>query len=164
MSTHIVLVNPQIHWNTGNIGRSCLAAGAKLHLIEPLGFELDDRRVKRAGLDYWKYVNPKVWPSWEEFEREMHSLGEPWFFTTRARQWLWDALPERPGDTVLVFGKETTGFDPEVIERYRDRLVAFPIVSPHVRSINLSSCAAVALYEVMRRRMAGGFANGTDGM
>lgn len=152
MATHVVLVNPEIHWNTGNIGRSCLAAGATLHLIEPLGFELDDRRVKRAGLDYWKYVNPRVWPSWEAFEDELPTLGEPWFFSTRATQWLWDAPLDEPDDLVLIFGRESVGLPEEIVERYRDRLVAVPILSPHVRSINLSSCVAVSLYEVLRQR------------
>lgn len=156
MATHVVLVNPEIHWNTGNIGRSCLAAGATLHLIEPLGFELDDRRVRRAGLDYWKHVNPRVWPSWEAFEEVLPTLGEPYFFSTRAEQWFWDALPPGDlGDLVLVFGRESVGLPEEILERYRDRLAAFPIISPHVRSINLSSCVAVALYEVLRRRLGG---------
>jgi tRNA (cytidine/uridine-2'-O-)-methyltransferase len=147
-------VHPEIHWNTGNIGRSCLASGATLHLIEPLGFELDDRRVRRAGLDYGKYVAPRVWPSWEAFEEELPALGEPWFFATEATQWFWDALPPgAPNDVVLIFGRESKGLPAEVRERYRDRLVALPILSPHVRSINLSSCAAVALYEVLRRRL-----------
>jgi len=156
VATHVVLVNPEIHWNTGNIGRSCLAAGATLHLIEPLGFELDDRRVRRAGLDYWKHVNPRVWPSWEAFEEVLPTLGEPYFFSTRAEQWFWDALPPGDlGDLVLVFGRESVGLPEEILERYRDRLAAFPIISPHVRSINLSSCVAVALYEVLRRRLGG---------
>src|SRR4051812_41380548 len=79
MATHVVLVHPQIHWNTGNAGRSCLAAGAKLHLIKPLGFSLTERQLKRAGLDYWEYVDPDVWPSWEAFENELPALGVPWF-------------------------------------------------------------------------------------
>lgn len=154
MATHVVLVNPEIHWNTGNIGRSCLAAGATLHLIEPLGFELDDRRVRRAGLDYWKYVEPRVWPGWGAFEEVLPTLGEPWLFSTRTTRLFWDALPAGdPGDVVLIFGRESVGLPDELQDRYRDRLVAFPIISPHVRSINLSSCVAVALYEVMRRRM-----------
>jgi tRNA (cytidine/uridine-2'-O-)-methyltransferase len=150
-------VHPEIHWNTGNIGRSCLATGATLHLIEPLGFELDDRRVKRAGLDYWKHVDLRVWPSWQAFEEELPALGEPWLFSTQATQWLWDALPGEPGepgDLVLIFGRESVGLPAEIQERYRDRLVAMPILSPRVRSLNLSSCVATALYEVLRQRRA----------
>lgn len=154
MATHVVLVHPEIHWNTGNIGRSCLAAGATLHLIEPLGFSLDDRRVRRAGLDYWKYVNPRVWPNWEAFEDELPALGEPWFFGAQAKRLVWDAPLDAPGDLVLIFGRESVGLPVEVQARYRDRLIAMPILSPHVRSLNLSSCVAVALYEVLRQRRA----------
>ena len=74
---HVVLVYPEIHWNTGNAGRTCLATGATLHLIEPLGFSLDDREVKRAGLDYWEHLDVRVWPSWDAFELELPGLGEP---------------------------------------------------------------------------------------
>jgi tRNA (cytidine/uridine-2'-O-)-methyltransferase len=154
LATHVVLVHPEIHWNTGNIGRSCLATGATLHLIEPLGFELDDRRVKRAGLDYWKHVDLRVWPSWEAFEQELPALGEPWFFGTQAKRWLWDAPLGAPDDLVLIFGRESVGLPVEIQERYGDRLIAMPILSPHVRSINLSSCVAVALYEALRQRRA----------
>jgi tRNA (cytidine/uridine-2'-O-)-methyltransferase len=154
LATHVVLVNPEIHWNTGNIGRSCLATGATLHLIEPLGFSLDDRRVKRAGLDYWKYVDLRVWPSWQAFEAELPALGEPWFFGTQATRLFWDAPLGAPDDLVLIFGRESTGLPAELQERYRDRLIAMPILSPRVRSLNLSSCVAVALYEVLRQRRA----------
>ncbi|MFQ5745571.1 MAG: TrmH family RNA methyltransferase, partial [Acidobacteriota bacterium] len=104
---HVVLVHPEIHGNTGNAGRTCLAAGARLHLIEPLGFSLSDRRVRRAGLDYWPRVKPRVWPDWEEFERQLPRLGEPFFFATEAPRLLWDvAYPPR---TVRVFGRESVG-------------------------------------------------------
>ena len=86
MSIHVVLVHPEIHWNTGNAGRSCLAAGATLHLIEPLGFSLDERQVRRAGLDYWAHVDLRVWPGWREFEATLPSLGQPFFFSTMAQQ------------------------------------------------------------------------------
>ena len=78
---HVVLVEPEIHWNTGNAGRTCLAAGAQLHLVGPLGFSLDDKEVRRAGLDYWPRVAPRVWPDWEAFERALPSLGAPFLFT-----------------------------------------------------------------------------------
>ena len=109
MAIHVVLVHPEIHWNTGNAGRTCLAAGATLHLIEPLGFSLDEREVKRAGLDYWEHVDLRVWPSWEAFERELPALGEPYFFSTKATQLFWDAPLGASGDVVLVFGRETGG-------------------------------------------------------
>jgi len=150
--THVVLVHPEIHWNTGNAGRTCLATGATLHLVEPLGFSLDDKQVRRAGLDYWEHVNPRVWPSWTDFERELPRLGEPWFFSTKAPRLVWDAPLDTSGDVVLIFGAETSGLPAEIQERYADRLVALPIVSPHVRSLNLSTVVGVAVFEVMRRR------------
>jgi len=152
LSIHVVLVNPEIHWNTGNAGRSCLAAGAHLHLIEPLGFSLDEREVKRAGLDYWEHVNPRVWPSWSAFEAELPTLGEPFFFSTKATRVLWDAPLGASDNTVLVFGRETGGLPPELHERYRDRFVTMPIHSPHVRSLNLSTSVGIALYETLRQR------------
>ncbi len=148
-----MLVHPEIHWNTGNVGRTCLATGATLHLIEPLGFSLNDREVKRAGLDYWEHVDLKVWPSWADFERELPALGEPWFFSTKATQLFWDAPLGQSGNVVLVFGRETGGLPPEIHERYSDRFVAMPILSPLVRSLNLSTSVAIAVYEVMRQRL-----------
>src|SRR5689334_8337261 len=114
MALHVVLFQPEIHWNTGNAGRTCLAAGAQLHLIEPLGFSLDEREVKRAGLDYWEHVNPRVWPSWEALERELPQLGEPFFFSTKSKRLLWDAPLGASADTVLVFGRETGGLPAEL--------------------------------------------------
>jgi tRNA (cytidine/uridine-2'-O-)-methyltransferase len=145
-------VNPEIHWNTGNAGRTCLATGATLHLIEPLGFSLDEREVKRAGLDYWEHVDLRVWPSWESFEMELQALGEPYFFTTKATTLLWDAPLGPPQSVVLVFGRETGGLPAELQDRYRDRCVAMPIASPLVRSLNLSTSVAIAVYEVIRQR------------
>jgi tRNA (cytidine/uridine-2'-O-)-methyltransferase len=155
LATHVVLVHPEIHWNTGNAGRTCLAAGATLHLIEPLGFSLDERELKRAGLDYWEHVDLKVWPNWTAFEGELASLGEPYFFSTKAARRLWDAPLGASNDVVLVFGRETGGLPDDLHKRYADRFVAMPIVSPHVRSLNLSSSVAIAVYEVMRQRRAG---------
>ena len=152
MSTHVVLGHPEIHWNTGNAGRTCLAAGATLHLIEPLGFSLDEREVKRAGLDYWEHVNLKLWPSWAAFENELPSIGEPFFFSTKAKRLFWDAPLGAPEKVVLVFGRETGGLPAELHERYRDRFVTMPILSPRVRSLNLSTSVAIALYEVLRQR------------
>ncbi|HEX8408573.1 MAG TPA: tRNA (cytidine(34)-2'-O)-methyltransferase [Thermoanaerobaculia bacterium] len=153
MSLHVVLVHPEIHWNTGNAGRSCLAAGATLHLVEPLGFSLGEREVRRAGLDYWEHVELRVWPSWEDFERELPNLGQPFFFSTKGERTYWDA-DLSAGDTVLVFGRETGGLPSAIHERYRERMLTMPIHSPHVRSLNLSTCVGIALYEVLRQRRA----------
>jgi tRNA (cytidine/uridine-2'-O-)-methyltransferase len=152
MSIHVVLVHPEIHWNTGNAGRTCLAAGAVLHLVEPLGFSLDERQVRRAGLDYWDHVDLRVWPDWDTFERQLPALGEPYFFSTRATRLLWDAPMGSASDLVLIFGRETGGLAPALHERYRDRFVMMPIESPRVRSLNLSTSVGIAVYEVLRQR------------
>lgn len=155
-SIHVVLVHPEIHWNTGNAGRTCLAAGATLHLIEPLGFSLDEKQVKRAGLDYWEHVDLRVWPSWDDFEEELPGLGEPFFFSTKASRTLWDAPLGDHQSVVLIFGRETGGLAPELHERYRDRFVTMPILSPKVRSLNLSTSVGIAVYEVLRQRRVTG--------
>ena len=152
MATHVVLVHPEIHWNTGNAGRTCLATDATLHLIEPLGFSLDDRQVKRAGLDYWEHVDPRVWPSWYAFEQELPTFGTPYFFSARGQQILWDVPLGLTPDVVLIFGGETAGLPPDLHERYADRFVRMPIQSSLVRSLNLSTAVGIALYEVMRQR------------
>jgi tRNA (cytidine/uridine-2'-O-)-methyltransferase len=152
LAIHVVLVHPEIHWNTGNAGRTCLATGATLHLVEPLGFSLDERQVKRAGLDYWEYVDLRVWSDWTTFEHELPALGEPYFFTTKATRRLWDAPLGRAVSIVLVFGRETTGLSPDIRARYADRLVGIPMMSDEVRSLNLSTSVALAVYEVLRQR------------
>src|SRR5262245_35106396 len=124
---HVVLVYPEIHWNTGNAGRTCLATGATLHLIEPLGFSLDDREVKRAGLDYWEHVQRRLWKNWDEFERELPKLGDPWFFSTKAQRLYWDAPLGAPSDSVLIFGRETGGLPEPLHQRYASRFLAMPI-------------------------------------
>jgi tRNA (cytidine/uridine-2'-O-)-methyltransferase len=156
MGIHVVLVHPEIHWNTGNAGRTCLAAGATLHLVEPLGFSLDERQVKRAGLDYWEHVDLRMWPSWEVFERELPALGDAWFFTTKATRVLWDAPLGATDDVVLVFGRETTGLPAGLRAHYGERLVGLPMVSPAVRSLNLSTSVGIATYEALRQRRARG--------
>jgi tRNA (cytidine/uridine-2'-O-)-methyltransferase len=152
VAIHVVLVHPEIHWNTGNAGRTCLAAGATLHLIEPLGFSLDEKQVKRAGLDYWEHVDLRVWQDWNTFERELPTLGEPYFFSTKASRLLWEAPLGAAASVVLVFGRETGGLPDALHEKYRDRFYAMPIDSPLVRSLNLSTSVGIAVYEVLRQR------------
>jgi tRNA (cytidine/uridine-2'-O-)-methyltransferase len=149
---HVVLVHPEIHWNTGNAGRSCLAAGAMLHLVRPLGFSLDEREVKRAGLDYWEHVQLRLWDSWSEFETQLATLGEPFFFSTKATRPFWDAPLGASDDVVLIFGRETGGLAPEIHQKYADRFVAVPMHSAHVRSLNLSTSVGIAVYETLRQR------------
>lgn len=152
MPIHVVLVQPEIHWNTGNAGRTCLAAGATLHLVRPLGFSLDEREVKRAGLDYWEQVDLRLWDNWAAFERTLPELGEPWFFSTKATTMLWDAPLGEPESAVLIFGRETGGLHPDIHQRYADRMLGIPIASPHVRSLNLSTAIGIAVYECRRQQ------------
>ena len=143
-------MHPEIPWNTGNAGRSCLAAGARLHLVEPLGFSVDEKAVRRAGVDYWARVDPVVHASWDAFEERLPALGEPLFFSADAERTLWDAPIAE--NAVFVFGRESDGLPAELRARWRDRLVRLPVESPHVRSINVSTCVGIALYEALRRR------------
>jgi tRNA (cytidine/uridine-2'-O-)-methyltransferase len=145
----VVIVEPEIHWNTGNAGRTCLAVGATLHLIEPLGFSLDDKEVRRSGLDYWPRVPLRVWPDWARFEQELPALGEPFFVTPDAPRTLWDV--QFPPRTVLIFGRESVGLPAELRERYRDHTIAIPMADPELRSLNLSTCIGIAAYEVERQ-------------
>jgi tRNA (cytidine/uridine-2'-O-)-methyltransferase len=154
VAIHVVLVHPEIHWNTGNAGRTCLATGATLHLVEPLGFSLAERQVKRAGLDYWEHVDLRVWPGWEAFERALPSLGEPYFFSTKTRRPFWDAPLGSAEDVVLIFGRETGGLPAAIHARYQERFVTMPMMSPLVRSLNLSTSVGIAVYEVLRQRQA----------
>lgn len=156
---HVALVEPEIHWNTGNAGRTCLAIGAQLHLIEPLGFSLDEREVRRAGLDYWPRVEPRIWKSWAAFAESFNELGSAWFWTADAPRTFWqvDDFGECP---VLIFGKESTGLSSAIRQQHAERLVSIPMArmaeplaeSPGVRSLNLSTAVAIAAYEVLRRR------------
>ena len=152
MALHVVLVHPEIHWNTGNAGRTCLAVGATLHLVRPLGFSLSQRELKRAGLDYWEHVDVRVWSGWDELEKELPSLGDAFFFSTKATRIFWDAPLGASESTALIFGRETGGLPAELHERYSDRFVKMPMTSPHVRSLNLSTSVGIAVYEVLRQR------------
>jgi tRNA (cytidine/uridine-2'-O-)-methyltransferase len=149
-SLHVILVEPEIHWNTGNIGRTTLAAGADLHLVEPLGFSLDDRYLHRAGLDYWPRVRLRVWPSWEAIERKLPDLGEPFFFSSGATRSFWDV--SFPDDVALVFGRESVGLPPDLLARHASRTLRIPMAEPTLRSINLSTTAGLAMFEVVRQR------------
>ena len=146
---HVVLVEPQIPWNTGNVGRTCLATGATLHLVRPLGFSLEDRYLRRAGLDYWQHVQPRIWPSWSAFETSLPELGEPFLFSAQGERRLWDVrFPARP---VLIFGSETAGLAGELRHRHHDRVLTIPMQPGPVRSLNLSTAAALAVYEARRQ-------------
>ena len=144
---HIVLVNPEIPQNTGNIARTCAATGAMLHLIEPLGFQLADKYLKRAGLDYWHLMRYQVWPSLEDFLRA-HPDARMHFASTKAPRGYHQA-EYRDGD-FLVFGCETRGLPENLLERVYDRCVRIPM-RPEARSLNLSNSVAIVLYEALRQ-------------
>ena len=147
---HIVLVNPQIPWNTGNAGRTCLAFGARLHIVHPIAFSMDHRQARRAGLDYWESVDLVQHPSWEDFSAQMDHLGSPWLLTKHADEPLWNADLESP--SVLVFGSETEGVPKSIHDQLAGRRVCIPLeAESSVRSLNLSSAVAMASYEFRRR-------------
>jgi tRNA (cytidine/uridine-2'-O-)-methyltransferase len=145
---HIVLHRPEIPQNTGNIGRTCVAIHAKLWLVRPLGFQMDQKQVRRAGLDYWPHLEWEVVDRWEDVAARIADF-RPWFFSKSARRRYTDVQYAR-GDA-LVFGAETTGLPRSLLEAYPDRVVRIPI-GPQVRSLNLSNAVAVAAYEALRQR------------
>lgn len=147
---HLVLVEPEIHWNTGNLGRTALAVGAELHLVEPLGFALDDKHVKRAGLDYWPRVKLRTWPSWAALSATLPALGEAWFFSSAAPRPYWDAT--FGDDTVLVFGRESVGLPRAILDGAGSHALSIPMQDPALRSLNLSTAAALAAYEFARQQ------------
>jgi len=145
---NIVLVHPQIPPNTGNIGRLCVNLGARLHLIEPLGFDLSEKALRRAGLDYWKDLDLKLWPSLEAFLHE-HPIGEGFHLaTTKTRRIYWEAEYRR-GDW-LLFGSETAGLPAELLERHGERCVTIPMTDKG-RSLNLSVSVGIVAYEALRQ-------------
>lgn len=145
---NIVLVEPEIPPNTGNIARLCAATGAVLHLIEPLGFSIDDRQMKRAGLDYWKSVDVRLWPSLNHL-MDSDVDGRFFFLSTKAgKSFL--AADFKPGD-YIVFGKETKGLPEELIKANPDTAITIPMPAGAVRSLNLSTSAGIVLYEALRQ-------------
>lgn len=149
-SLHIVLFEPEIPHNTGNIGRTCVALAAKLWLVRPLGFSLDDYYVRRAGLDYWELLDLEVVENWEELDAKLiaPSGRQPWLFSKGAEQ-SYLAVDYALGD-IFVFGKESAGLPEWLHERYASRRLRLPML-PAVRSLNLSNTAAIVMYEALRQ-------------
>lgn len=149
---NVVLVHPEIPPNTGNIARLCAATGTRLHLVEPLGFSISDAQLRRAGLDYWDAVQVQVHPSWAAC---LEALGPSrlFLYSTGSSQ-RYDQVDYRPGDT-LVFGCETQGLPDEILAAHASSVLGIPIQTQHVRSLNLSSAVAVAVYEALRQIEAG---------
>ena len=146
---HIVLVEPEIPPNTGNIGRLCLATSARLHLVKPLGFSVDDNAVKRAGLDYWHKVDVSVWDSLEALQDAQPADARYFFLTTKAERPYW-SQEFRDGD-FLVFGRETKGLPEPLLAANRDRLLTIPMISGETRSLNLATSVGIVLYEAVRQ-------------
>jgi len=144
---NIVLVEPEIPPNTGNVARLCGALGAKLHLVQPLGFQLDDKQMKRAGLDYWHLLDVQVYDSFAAFQRE--SLPGPKYLATTKGGLHYTAISYEE-NAYLLFGSETRGLAPAILAQYPDRLIRLPM-RPDCRSLNLSNAVAVMAYEVMRQ-------------
>jgi tRNA (cytidine/uridine-2'-O-)-methyltransferase len=148
---HVVLYQPEIPPNTGNIGRSCVAVGAKLWLVKPLGFQINEKQLRRAGLDYWPQLEWEAVENWVELETRLSaplSRGRIWLFTKTARRLHSDAAYEK-GD-MLVFGSESAGLPAELLAQYAGQMLRVPM-RPEVRSLNLSATAAVAMYEAVRQ-------------
>ena len=146
---NIVLVHPEIPHNTGAAGRLALATGARLHLVKPLGFSIDEKTVKRAGLDYWKEVDLVVWESWEEFEASVTDVKRMFLLTTKASKAHWDAEFQH-GD-YLLFGRETRGLSEELIESHQDTAIKIPMEEGSTRSLNLATAVGIVLYEGVRQ-------------
>lgn len=148
LERHVVLVAPEVHWNTGNIGRTCLGTGAFLHLIKPLGFSLDSRHVKRAGLDYWPKVKLSVWEDFETFRQclspKEHEVA---LFSKRGVRPFWALIPSVR--MFMVFGSETKGLANDTLACYPDATYHIPI-SNAIRSLNLSTAVGIVLYESLR--------------
>jgi len=145
---HIVLIEPEIPPNTGNIARLCGATGSVLHLVGRLGFSIDDKHLKRAGLDYWHTVDVRRWDSLEKM-RDAFPEGRFWYTSKKASNSYVQAQ-YKPGD-FIVFGKETMGLPDELIEANPDYAIRIPIFQPDVRSLNLSTAAGIVLYEALRQ-------------
>lgn len=151
MSLNIVLVEPQIPPNTGNVGRLSIAAKCRLHLVEPLAFDISEKAVRRAGLDYWKHVDLTIHKSWSEFRSSLPTDARLWFFTKFAKKSLYEA-DFRDGDW-LIFGRETTGLSEEIHKGEDDsHFLRIPMPGNDiVRSLNLAGAVHIALYEAMRQ-------------
>lgn len=146
---NVVLYEPDIPGNTGNVSRTCVATGSALHLVGRLGFKMDDAHLKRAGLDYWPKLKLFRHADWEAFEKSLPPEAALYFFSKRATRSLWSAsfVP----DSYLIFGCETKGLPESFHQRFGDRMYALPMVPDSVRSLNVSNAAAVALYEALRQ-------------
>ena len=144
---HIILHQPEIPANTGNIGRTCVATGTSLHLIEPLGFHLDEKSVKRAGMDYWEHLDVKRYVNYQEFVKQ-HPTAKIWMATTKANR-CYSEVSFGPDDFIM-FGKESAGIPEEILVEHEEDCIRIPML-PAIRSLNLSNSVAIVLYEALRQ-------------
>jgi tRNA (cytidine/uridine-2'-O-)-methyltransferase len=147
---NIVLVEPEIPPNTGNIARLCAATKTVLHLIEPLGFRLNDVDLKRAGMDYWQHVQWRRWRSWSDFEKNLPGNARLWLIEQRGPQLYTQASFSK--DDYLVFGRETAGLPKQLLDEHLDRWLRIPMFNPDARSLNLSNCVTLVLFEALRQQ------------
>lgn len=154
----IVLVEPEIPQNTGNIARTCVATGSRLHLVEPMGFQIDDRKLKRAGLDYWFDLDLRIWPDLEECLRSFRDRTI-YYATTKADRHY--AAVNYDSDSVVLFGKETKGLPEPLLLAHRERCIRIPMITGN-RSLNLSNSVAIIVYEAMRQMDFDGMISASD--
>jgi tRNA (cytidine/uridine-2'-O-)-methyltransferase len=147
---NVVLLEPEIPPNTGNVARLCAATNTTLHLIEPFGFQLDDRQLKRAGMDYWQHVQWHRWKNWSEFATSLPTASRLWFIESNGPQRYTDA--KFGPDDCLIFGRETAGLPKALLESNRDTWLRIPMFNPAARSLNLSNCVALVLFEALRQQ------------
>jgi tRNA (cytidine/uridine-2'-O-)-methyltransferase len=147
---HIVLVEPEIPPNTGNVARLCAATRSTLHLVEPLGFKLDDAQLKRAGMDYWQQVEWHRWKNWKSFHDQLPKPATLWFVESGGPRPYTEAVYEP--DHYLVFGRETAGLPHKLLADNRERWLRIPMFNTDSRSLNLSNCVALVLYEALRQQ------------
>ena len=151
---HVVLVEPEIPPNTGNVARLCAATRTTLHLIEPLGFKLDDAQLRRAGMDYWQHVEWHRWANWKTFEEKLPANARLWFVESNGEK-IYSEVKFSPDD-YLVFGRETAGLPKQMLEQHRERWLRIPMFNAQSRSLNLSNCVALVLFEALRQQGFGG--------
>ena len=146
---NIVLLEPEMPANTGNIGRTCVATGTRLHLIEPMGFRINEKTVRRAGLDYWEHLDVTIYDDFQDFlNKNPEAIGKLYMFTTKARHAYCDVT--YPEDAYLMFGKESAGIPEEILVEYEQYCVRIPMLE-QIRSLNLSNSVAIGLYEALRQ-------------
>jgi tRNA (cytidine/uridine-2'-O-)-methyltransferase len=147
---NIVLVEPEIPPNTGNVARLCAATKSVLHLIEPFGFKLDDARLKRAGMDYWRHVEWHRWANWTAFTEKLPADTRLWFIESDGTK-IYSEVKFVPAD-YLVFGRETAGLPKQLLEQHREHWLRIPMFNAGSRSLNLSNCVALVLFEALRQQ------------